>query len=131
VSPAEQTARALLDELQTAVSRKDEAAVADVLDEEVVLFGTAAESVGREAALAYVGRVLAGDEVLRWGWDRVLVLHEGPGALAFAVIGSVGFDDHHHGEPVEDRQPFRLTCVAVERAGRWRLRHFHGSVPPP
>lgn len=51
-----------------------------------------------------------------------------PGVLAFAVVGTVGFEDAQ-GKPIGVRDAFRLTCVAVLREGQWRLRHFHGSVP--
>ena len=51
-----------------------------------------------------------------------------PASPPFAVLGTVGFEDEQ-GRALGVRQPFRLTCVAVVRDGRWRLRHFHGSVP--
>lgn len=124
------TAHMLLAALQSAVSRKDEAALVELFDDQAAaLFGTAAECVGPDEVRAYLLRVLQQDGRLRWGWDRVIPLLDEPGALAFAVIGTIGFDDDETGAVVGDREPFRLTCVAVEREGRWRLRHFHGSVP--
>ena len=65
---------------------------------------------------------------LRWGWDQVVPVLNEPGVLAFAVVGTVGFEDAQ-GQSVGERDAFRLTCVAVLRNGQWRLRHFHGSVP--
>jgi uncharacterized protein (TIGR02246 family) len=125
---SEAVARGVLAALQAAVAAKDRQALLELFDDEVVLFGSAAQSIGRAETEAYLDRVLAVDATLRWGWDRVVPLVEEPELVAFAVIGTVGFDDEA-GRPVEERQPFRLTCVAVRRSRRWRLRHFHGSVP--
>lgn len=125
---AEARSRALLGALQEAVAAKDLAAVTDLFDDGIALFGSGGESVGLPDATAYVARVLEGDEVLRWGWEQVLPLYDVPGVLVFAVIGTVGFDGPD-GRPTEERDRFRLTCLAVEREGRWRLRHFHGSIP--
>jgi hypothetical protein len=125
---SEQTARGLLGKLQDAVSRKDLAALLDLFDDAPVLFGSAAESVGADEVRAYLLRVLEHDASLRWEWDRVIPLLHEPGALAFSVIGTVGFDDES-GNRIGEREPFRLTCLAVRREAGWRLRHFHGSVP--
>lgn len=128
MTDAEQVARSILDRLQRAFVSKDPVRVAELLDDEVVLFGTAAESVDRAQSSDYVARVLSLDGTLRWGWDQVIpVLHEAD-VIAFAVVGTVGFDDVQ-GQPDGERDAFRLTCVAVSREGCWRLRHFHGSVP--
>ena len=124
----DQLARQLLQELQAAVASKDLAAVLALFDEDAVVFGTAAANVGAEEVRAYLTRVVEQDGTLRWEWDHIVPLLSDPTALAFAVIGTVGFDDEA-GAAVEDRDPFRLTCVAVQSEGRWRLRHFHGSVP--
>jgi hypothetical protein len=45
--------------------------------------------------------------------------------FCFAALGTVGFD----GDSEDERDTFRLTCVAVGDGSRWRLRHFHGSAP--
>jgi hypothetical protein len=93
-----------------------------------VLFGTAAANLDRTQTDAYVARVIAQEGILRWGWDQVVPVLDEPGVLAFAVVGTVGFEDAQ-GQLVGERDAFRLTCVAVLREGHWRLRHFHGSVP--
>lgn len=124
----EAMARGLLDALQEAVADHDLERVTRLLDDEVVLFGTAAANLDHAQTIAYLTRVLDQEGVLRWGWDQVLPVLDAPGVLAFAVVGTVGFEDDH-GQPVGERDAFRLTCVAVLRDGVWRLRHFHGSVP--
>lgn len=124
----EQVARDILDALQEAFARRDVAAISRLLDDEVVLFGTAAENLDRTQTDAYVTRVLDQHDTVRWEWDDVLPVLERTDVLAFAVVGTVGFEDDQ-GERVGHRDAFRLTCVAVLREGRWRLRHFHGSTP--
>ena len=124
----EQVARGILDALQEAFVRRDVAEISRLLDDEIVLFGTAAENLDRTQTDAYVARVLDQKDTVRWEWDQVLPVLEQTGVLAFAVVGTVGFDDDQ-GVQVGQRDAFRLTCVAVLREGRWRLRHFHGSMP--
>jgi ketosteroid isomerase-like protein len=128
MSDPEQVARGLLGALQEAFAAHDLAAVTRLFDDEVVLFGTAAANLDRTQTDAYVARVIAQEGILRWGWDQVVPVLDEPGVLAFAVVGTVGFEDAQ-GQPVGERDAFRLTCVAVLRQGQWRLRHFHGSVP--
>ena len=124
----EQVARAILGGLQDAVADRDRSKVAELFDDDVVLFGTAAENLDRDQTMAYLERVLAQDGTIRWSWDRVIPVFHVPSAVAFAVVGTVGFEDAL-GRSLGQRDSFRLTCVAVARDGRWRLRHFHGSVP--
>ena len=124
----EQIARGILHALQEAFLGHDLAGVSRLLDDEVVLFGTAAVNLDRAETDDYIARVMDQEGTLRWGWDRVVPVHGGPGVLAFAVVGTVGFDDAQ-GRQVGERDAFRLTCVAVQRDGVWRLRHFHGSIP--
>src|ERR1700709_1104700 len=128
MTDAEQVAQGILAELQDGFVAHDLAAVTALFDDEVVVFGTAAENVDAEQSRDYVARMLAQDGTVRWSWDRVIpVLFEAT-VLSFAVIGTVGFEDEQ-GRALGARQPFRLTCVALVRDGKWRLRHFHGSVP--
>lgn len=94
----------------------------------VVQFGTAAANLDRAQTMAYLELVVVQEGTIRWEWEHVLPLLDKPDLLVFAVIGTVGFDDGQ-GRPVGGRDDFRLTCVAVAQDGRWRLRHFHGSVP--
>jgi hypothetical protein len=124
----EQTARGILAQLQDAFLGKEVAEVVALLDDEVVLFGSASQSIGARQARAYVERVLDQEGSIRWGWDQVVPLLDGPGVLVFAVVGTVGFEDAQGG-PLGDRDPFRMTCIAVGGDSGWRLRHFHGSVP--
>lgn len=123
----EQVALGILSGLQRAVAGKDLSKVAQLFHDDVVLFGTAAEAVGRAGSSAYLSRVLAHDDTIRWAWERVIPLWHGPEAFVFAVVGTVGFEDAQ-GQPSGPRDGFRLTCVAVALDGQWRLSHFHGSV---
>ena len=124
----ESTARQLLDEIQEATAAKDADKLADLFADDVVLFGTAAANIGRHETIAYLHRVLAQDGTIRWHWKQVEPLLAEPGVICFAVVGSVGFE-FPGDEPDGARDAFRLTILAVEEGGRWRVRHFHGSVP--
>jgi len=125
---AEKTAREVLADLQDAVAAKDLDRLARLFDDDVVLFGTAAANLDRHQTLSYLARVVAQEGIIRWAWDRVAILVSEPEMLAFAVVGSVGLENLV-GQPVGNRGDFRVTCVAVRQNGRWRIRHFHGSVP--
>ena len=128
VADAEHIARGILADLQDGFAAHDLAAVTRLLDDEVVVFGAAGEGLDGEQSRAYVARMMAPEVTVRWSWDRVIPVLTDATVLSFAVRGTVGFDDAH-GRPLGARQPFRLTCIAVLRDGKWRLRHFHGSVP--
>jgi uncharacterized protein (TIGR02246 family) len=122
----EQIARGILNELQESVAAKNPDRLARLFTDDVVLFGTAAANLDRNETMAYLARVVAQDGIIKWEWDRVAILVSAPALLCFAVLGTVGFEE---AAGTADRDVFRLTCVAVEQGGRWRLRHFHGSVP--
>ena len=117
-------AQGILNDLQSAATAHDLPAMLDLLTEDIVLLGSAAASLDRDAATAYVEQVLAYEYPLLWEFETVRVIDSRPEAVTFVALGSVGFDG-----PDEPRDPFRLTCLAVDEGDRWRLRHFHGSVP--
>jgi hypothetical protein len=121
------TGHTLLAALQDAVARKDEAALRELFDEEAVLFGTGAENLDRAQTEAYLARIVADPDVLRWEWDQVVPLWESSEVLAFAAVGTYRFEDAQ-GRSDGPREPMRLTCVARRSGDAWRLRHFHGSV---
>jgi SnoaL-like domain len=122
VTDAERTAREVLAQLQDCVDAKDVGQLGQLMDDDVALVGTASANLDRTRTMAYLHRVVAQEGAIRWEWDQVRPLVSEPGLLCFAAVGTVGLDDG-------ERQPFRLTCVAVDDQGSWRLRHFHGSVP--
>ena len=128
MTDAETTARALLDQLRDAIAAKDLEALSALFDDDVVLFSTASAALDRDETIAYLTIVTAQDDVIRWSWDTVSPLVDEPGLLVFAVVGTVGLESVD-GQPASEGSSFRLTVVAVERDGRWLLRHFHGSVP--
>ncbi len=120
--------RSILARLQDAVAAKDLHALSALLDQEVVLFGTAVANLDRSESTAYLSRVIEAVDIIRWEWDDVVPLVVEPGLLAFAALGSVG-SENSDGRPVGRRDAFRLSIIAVDRGDGWRLRHFHGSVP--
>lgn len=128
MTDVETTARQLLDDLQSAVAGRDLAGLREVFDDEIVLFGTVAANADADSSWAYLHAVVGQEATPRWGWEHVVPFLDVPGVLGFAVVGTVSAVDDH-GRVHVDAEPFRLTCVAVERDGRWRLRHFHGSQP--
>jgi uncharacterized protein (TIGR02246 family) len=128
VTDQEQTARQILGQLQDAIAANDLDELTGLLDDDVVLFGTAAANLDRAQTTAYLARVVSQNGTIRWEWEQVLPLLDKSDVLVFAAIGTVGLDDAQ-GRPVGKRDTFRLTCVAVAQDDHWRLRHFHGSVP--
>ena len=124
----EQAARRVLAQLQDAVAAKDLSKLAELFDDDVVLFGTAAANLDRVQTVDYLARVAGQEGTIRWEWEQVLPLFNRSEVLVFAAIGTVGLDDAQ-GRSIGEREPFRLTCLAVAQDGHWRLRHFHGSVP--
>lgn len=127
MTPADDEALAfrLLTDLQAAMTTRDLDAVVHVFDADLVVFGTAASNLDREASRAYLQHVLAQPSAIRWDWDEVKPIARDDNVFCFAAVGTVGFD----GDPDEERQAFRLTCAAVQDGSVWRIRHFHGSVP--
>ena len=121
----EKVARALLGELQFLVAHHDLDGLADYVDDEAVVFGTERQHVGRTEVLAHLGGLVGPGGVTSWSWDVVHPLVVEPHDLAFAVEGTVGRAE------AADRQPIRLTVVAVRHHGRWRVRHLHASPPTP
>ncbi|QIG43007.1 nuclear transport factor 2 family protein [Nocardioides anomalus] len=124
---AEDEARALLQELQAAVTDRDLDRLVSVFSDDPVVFGTNSTNLGVDELQTYAAGVLAAEHTPVWSWDTVIVLEESDDRVLFTVIGRTGV-----GAALSE--PFRLSALAVRRPGReadWRLRHFHGSVPEP
>ena len=96
--------------------------------EDVVLLGDAEEAFGRDAVRAYLHVMADMEPTVHWQWNRVEVVLDAPGALSFAAVGSIVFYDPA-GQPLGEKAPCRVTCLAVQEQNVWRLRHFHGSRP--
>ena len=128
MTDAETRIRSILGQLQDALTANDLDALSALMDDDIVLFGTAAANMDRRETIAYITEVIAQEGTVRWGWDSVVPLVDEPGLLVFAGVGTVGFEDSQ-GRPDGPRDQFRLTVVAVEREAGWRLSHFHASVP--
>lgn len=120
----EQTARSIVERLQTAVDARDAEAMAACFAADPVLIGTAGYGVGDADVRSYLGAVAAAAELLHWHLSRYDVFLSGPGLLGFAAEGEIEWRDADgHG-----REPFRLTVVAVRDGQDWLVQHFHGSV---
>jgi ketosteroid isomerase-like protein len=126
--PPAMIARAVLDDLQDAAMAKDHAAMLALMTDDVVLFGTAAANLDRAAAADYLRAVVEQDGVIRWDWETVQVVEARTGAIVFVALGTVGLDGADVQQDAE-RQPIRLSALVVDDGDRWRLRHFHGSIP--
>ena len=124
----ERTARTVLAELEERLATHDIDRIAGFFTDDVVLIGDAEENFDRDATVAYLGVMADMTPTVRWDWDRVAVVLNTPGLLSFAAAGTMGFYDPD-GQLLGDREPFRVTCLAVEGPDGWRLRHFRGSAP--
>lgn len=125
-SDAVDLVRRILGDLQDAVRSKDHARTLALFTQDAALLGTGAASFGRDAVSGYLALVFGQRGFVSWVWDTVSVLDVRPGAVTFVALGTVALE----GDPdsaAED--PIRLTCLAVDEGGSWRLRLFHGSVP--
>ena len=124
----EHVARTVLAELEERLATHDLDQMADFFTDDVVLIGDAVENFDREATVGYLGLMADMAPTVRWNWERVAVVLDDPGLLVFAAAGSLAFHDAS-AQPLGDPEPFRLTCVAIQADGGWRLKHFHGSRP--
>lgn len=119
------TVHAVLDRLQDLLSSRDLEAHRDLLTEDVVLFGSAAASFGRDEARGYLGRVLDQPARLRFDWHDVRVVASVPGLVTAAAVGEAVFV----ADGTEERDALRLSLVLRETVDGWQVQHFHGSVP--
>jgi uncharacterized protein (TIGR02246 family) len=124
----ERSARSVLAELEERLATHDIDRIVGFFTDDVVLIGDAEENFDRDATVAYLGVMADMTPTVRWDWDRVAMVLNAPGLLSFAAAGTMAFYDPA-GQPLGDREPFRVTCLAVEEQGEWRLKHFHGSAP--
>jgi hypothetical protein len=95
-----------------------------------VLIGDDSEHWDRASTEEYLGVIADMAPTVRWQWEHVAPVYEGPGVLAIAAAGTMTFVDRS-GTALREAERFRMTCVAVQRDGGWRLAHFHGSEPRP
>jgi uncharacterized protein (TIGR02246 family) len=123
-----ESARGLLAELESCLATHDLDRMVDFFTEDVVLVGDAEEAFGADAIRDYLRGMADMEPTVHWEWDRVAVVLDDPGVLCFAAVGSITFNDTA-GQPLGEGAPFRVTCLAVQEHGVWRLKHFHGSRP--
>jgi hypothetical protein len=114
-------ARSILANLQAAVDLRDPEELISLFDESAVLIGASGDGRDRDALRRYLTLVATQPEALRWEWEEVVPFYQSVDTLAFAAFGEV--------QSGELREPIRLTVHAVRTADRWKLRHFHGSIP--
>jgi uncharacterized protein (TIGR02246 family) len=125
---AERSARGVLGELEERLATHDLDQMVAFFTEDIVLIGDTEENFDRATTVAYLQVMADMTPTVRWEWDRVAVVLDQPGLLSFAAAGSIGFHDPT-GQLMGEAQPFRVSCLAVEEQGGWRLKHFHGSRP--
>jgi uncharacterized protein (TIGR02246 family) len=128
IEDPEQGARSVLAELEERLATHDLDRMVDFFTEDVVLIGDAQENFDRDTTVAYLRLMADMTPTVRWEWNRVAVVLNEPGVLSCSAAGLIGFHDSA-GQLLGDREPFRVTCLAVQQQGGWRLKHFHGSRP--
>jgi len=128
IEDPERSARSVLAELEERLATHDIDRIVGFFTDDVVLIGDAVENFNRDATVAYLAVMADRPRTVRWEWNRVAVVLNTPGLLSFAAAGTIGFYDPA-GQLLGHREPFRVTCLAVEEQGEWRLKHFHGSAP--
>jgi uncharacterized protein (TIGR02246 family) len=126
---SEQTARDVVAMLQhgvdTAIAEHDPAPVLACFTDDPVLVGTSRYNRGAEAAHVYLQALATGTTTLRWHLGRCDVFLDTDDLIGFGAEGEVEWAD----DDGAGRDPFRLTIVAERSGDRWRVRHFHGSLP--
>ena len=79
---------------------------------------------GREGAAGHFQALFARPETISFSWREVDVSVRGAVAWLHAE-GEVVI----HGDEGDRREPYRLTGVLEQHAGKWLWRLFHGSQP--
>jgi ketosteroid isomerase-like protein len=72
----------------------------------------------------FLDSYVKGETTYSWEWDRHDVASSGSVAWLLAEGTEIAASED---EVV--RHPYRMTMVFERRAGRWLLRHVHGSSP--
>lgn len=121
----EEQAREVLRTLQELVDARDLDGLLELFDEDSVLIASATDGRDRAGVRRYLEGVAGRAGELRWDWEDVVPFHRTPDTVGFAAFGDVVVTV----DGAEWRQPIRMTGVAVRVEQRWRLRHFHGSIP--
>ncbi len=124
----EATAREILADLETRLATKDPILIAEQWTDDAVLIGDDSNNFTRDEVAAYLEAMAAMAPTVRWLWDQVAAVECAPNVLAISAAGSLSFYDAA-GQPLAPDVPFRLSCVAVQGNGSWRLKQFHGSRP--
>jgi uncharacterized protein (TIGR02246 family) len=127
VPSTEARARAVFATFQAAVDTWVPESVAACFTDDVVYVGTAGYLHGRKELLGYVREVFTRNEAMRWELEQVDVFLDTPPLLGFAASGTIVGTAAGAAREL----PFRLSLVAEEQPDglRWKIRHFHGSVP--
>ena len=115
----------ILEDLQARVDARDQQALLDLFEDPAVLIGTSGDGRTSETRREYLTGVATQSAALRWEWAETRLFYNAADVLGFAAFGEVVLT----GEASEWRSPIRLTVLAVQVEGDWRLREFHGSIP--
>ena len=124
-SDGAEEARAVLRALQDLIDARDLDGLLELFADGGVLIATSGDGRDRAGVRRYLEAVVAQPGELRWDWAEVVPFHSAEDAVGFAAFGDVVLAD----DGSEWRKPIRMTGLTVREGGRWRLAHFHGSIP--
>jgi uncharacterized protein (TIGR02246 family) len=121
------TARTILATLQAAVDSRDLDRMTALFTPDGVLVGTRRYNLGPTRLREYLREeVVAREESLFWDLPQLDVFLRSDDAIGFCGDGEIAVISTGGSE---ERFPFRLTIVASGAGTRWRIHHFHGSLP--
>ena len=126
VEPPEVVVDRLLRSLVSALRRRDLEAAVGCFDREAVLLGSgdAERADGAPAIRSFLTAFFTEPFTMGWEWDAVAATRSGE-LVWFLLQGEAVL----RGEAGEQRLPYRISGVIVERGGRPVLAQFHGSEP--
>lgn len=125
-APPDQVVDALLRSLVSALRRRDLDAAVACFDRDAVLLGSgdAERADGAAAIRAFLADFFTRPVTIGWDWDRISATRSGD-VVWFLLQGAAVLQ----GDDGEQRLPYRISGVIVERDGRPALAQFHGSEP--
>ena len=126
VAPPEDVTDALLRSLGSALRRRDLEAAVGCFARDAVLLGSGPveRADGAAEIRAFLTAFFAQPVTLAWEWDAVTATRAGD-VVWFLLVGEAVL----RGDDADERLPYRISGVIVERDGRPAFAQFHGSQP--